>query len=93
MLKKLKKRLINLVAPFILAFYKRDFENLLIWSVEMQLKMLKEAILLAGEKGVHVEIQLEPSTVPMGVTVFHLMDERDREKAKGPDISLVKDDE
>jgi hypothetical protein len=85
--------LINLFGPFIRAYYKKDFEALLEWAVKQQCEMLKAQVENAAEKGVNVEITLDPTSVPMGLHVWHVSEEYELEEAPKPQFSIVEDDE
>jgi hypothetical protein len=89
--KKFKRWLVNRISPFILKHYKKDFENYVYWAIEQQCHTIKHYIDYAAENGVHIQLQLDPSALPFGMTLEYL--DEDEDDPTRPDLRIVPEDE
>ena len=50
--------------------WEKEFKAMLEYAIEQQCEMLKFQIAEAAEIGVDIQLQLDPTKVPMGVSVY-----------------------
>ena len=67
---KLKAKILVWLTPWILKKYKAFFEEVAEECVSRQGTMLREVLDLADEKGLPIEVHLEMSSIPLGVSAY-----------------------
>jgi hypothetical protein len=68
------------LGPFVIKYYKEDFHDLVDYSVKLQMDALSAEVDLAKELGVSIQVFIDPTTVPVGINVFQIMEEAEDKK-------------